>query len=417
MFTTDAFTKLLKLPAPWLVDRMEIHHAPEEAHVWLKHAAGPFVCPTCGERCPVHDHSRERMWRHLDLWQCRTYIHAAMPRISCPRHGVLQVSIPWATPHLGMTMDMECQVIDLVLACKTVTSACGELRMGWDQVRAVMERAVERGVARRTDDQLRYIGVDEKALLKRHKYVTLVYDLERKRVVEVMPERTESSLLRYWKTWKAAALAKIEVIAMDMWDPFRTATVKMVPGAADKIVHDRFHVAMHMGKAVDRVRIEEHRELLMAEDETLSGTKHCWLYGLENLPEHLCDRLERLVASDLRTAQAWVIKEHLRHLWSMPTVDMAKIFAIGWAKVAKETGLKPVIAVANLVLNHLDQIANFARNRITNAVAEGINSVVMTLQRAARGYRSWRTFRMAILFFCGGLDLYPAPARKTACVR
>ena len=98
----------------------------------------------------------------------------------------------------------------------------------------------------------------------------------------------------------------------------------------------------------------------------------------------------------------------------MTTVRAARAYAKAWVKAAKATRLKPVITVADLVLNHLDQIINFARNAVTNAGAEGINSVVMTIQRAARGYRNWRTYRMAILFFCGGLDLWPSP-RPTAC--
>lgn len=100
----------------------------------------------------------------------------------------------------------------------------------------------------------------------------------------------------------------------------------------------------------------------------------------------------------------------------MTTVPAARAYAKAWARAraAKVTGLKPVMAVADLVLSHLQQIINFARNAVSNAGAEGINSVVMTIQRAARGYRTWQTFRMAILFFCGGLDLRPAP-RPTAC--
>jgi transposase len=414
MLTNDAFGKLLNLPKPWAVERMELNHIDQEAHVWLTHGLVHFPCPQCQADSPVHDHTAERTWRHLDLWKAKTFIHARLPRVRCAKHGVLQIEVPWATPFLAMTMDMEAAVIREVLACKTVKGACGILRMGWDQVRGVMARAVERGVARRADDQVTFIGVDEKALLKRHRYVTLVYDLKAKVVLDVMPDRTEESLLSFYRTWKSAQLANIQMVTMDMWGPYKTATMKMVPMAQNKIVHDRFHVAMHMGKAVDRVRIDEHRKLMAQDDDSLKGTKHWWLYGQEHLPKHLLDSLAHLVATDLETAKAWTIKEHLRHLWSLDNVVAARSYALAWVKAAKATGLKPVVAVADLVHNHLEQIVNFARNAVTNAGAEGINSVVMTIQRAARGYRTWKTFRMAILFFCGGLDLYPAP-RPSAC--
>ena len=412
MLTNETFSRLLNLPAPWSIARMELSTTPAEAHVWVEHGNGRMPCPTCQCPCPVHDHAKERVWRHLDLWKAQTFIHARLPRVRCAEHGVGQITVPWASPFLNMTMDLESAVITQVLACKTVSGACAVLRMGWDQVRGVMERAVERGLARRADADVTYIGVDEKALLKRHRYVTLVYDLQRKVVLDVMPERTEESLLSFYRTWKPARLANIRMITMDMWGPYKTATLKMVPLAWDKIVHDRFHVAQHMGKAVDRVRIDEHRRLMESSDKTLVGTKHWWLYGQENLPRHLLADLANLVASDLQTAKAWTIKEHLRHLWAMTSVEAARDYAIAWARAAKDTGLKPVIAVADLVLNHLDQIVNFARNSVTNAGAEGINSIVMTLQRAARGYRTWKTFRMAILFVCGGLALYPTRPRS-----
>jgi transposase len=98
----------------------------------------------------------------------------------------------------------------------------------------------------------------------------------------------------------------------------------------------------------------------------------------------------------------------------MTTVSAARAYAEDGVKAANATRLKPVMAVADLVLSHLEQIINFARNAVTNAGAEGINSVVMTIQPAPQGYRTWRTSRMGILFFCGGLDLRPGQ-RAAAC--
>ena len=108
------------------------------------------------------------------------------------------------------------------------------------------------------------------------------------------------------------------------------------------IFHDHFHVAQHMLKAFDSVHLDEHRALMKAIDHTVKGTNRWWLYGQENLPRHLLSDLANLVASDLQTAKAWTIKEHLRHLWSMTSVDAARDYAISWARAAKDTGVNPV---------------------------------------------------------------------------
>ena len=231
MLTNEVFTQLLNLPKPWSIERMAITTNPEETHVWMVHDYGHLACPSCHAACPVHDHMDERTWRHWDLWKVRTFIHARLPRVRCPQHGVVQIALQWATPFLNMTMDLECAVFAQVLACKTVSGACGMLHMGWDQVRGVIEHAVERCPARRADDELTYIGVDEKALLKRHRYVKLVYDLQRKLVLDVMPERTEESLLSFYRSWNTTHLEKIWMVTMDMWGPYKTATMKMVPSA------------------------------------------------------------------------------------------------------------------------------------------------------------------------------------------
>ena len=123
MLTTDALTKLLKLPMPWLIERTEIGMAPDEAPNWLVPDRGHFACLTCQSLCPVHDHTSERIWRHLDLWKAQTFIHERLPRVRCQQHGLAQFTVPWAAPFLAMMMDLEREVISLAMACKTVSAA------------------------------------------------------------------------------------------------------------------------------------------------------------------------------------------------------------------------------------------------------------------------------------------------------
>jgi transposase len=368
-----------------------------------------LICPVCKAVCPIYDHADERVWRHLDLCDYRAFLHASVPRIRCPKHGVRQVTIHWADPRLPMTMAFERQVLDLLQEIKTTSGTARALGLGWDQVHGVMTRAVARGLVKRKGQTVTHVAVDEKALRKGQDYVTLIYDLDRSVVIEVIDDRTTESLAGFWKSVKYEVRAGIKAVAMDMWPAYLNATMKHIPGAKDKIVHDRFHVAQHMGKAVNDTRIEEHRRLKMAGDYSLSGTKMWWLYGQEHLSPERAQDLANLVAADYKTAEAWVVKENLRHLWTMQTVAEATSYGLNWAKAAIATGIKPVIQVANLVVNHIDQIANYAKHRISTGKAEGINSIVMAIKRAARGYRTWKSFRIAILFFCGGLDLYPQP--------
>ena len=91
--------------------------------------------------------------------------------------------------------------------------------------------------------------MDEKAFRKGHKYLTVVNDLTRGRVLYVAEDRKQESLDGFWGTLTDAQQAGIEVVAMDMWDPYVTSVREHVADADKKIVFDKFHVAQHPSNA------------------------------------------------------------------------------------------------------------------------------------------------------------------------
>ena len=166
-----------------------------------------------------------------------------------------------------------------------VLGGAGLLHISWDEAWNLMERAVERGLRAKKQRVIAHLGVDEKAVAKRHHYVTLVCDLDRSTVEYIADDRKKTSLDAYYQSLSKEQLAGIEAVAMDMWDPFIGSTVANVPDGRSKIVFDRFHIMKHMVEAVDTVRKREHRLLQAEGDKTLKGTKYLWLFSEENLPE------------------------------------------------------------------------------------------------------------------------------------
>ena len=177
-------------------------------------------------------------------------------------------------------------------------------------------------------------------------------------------------------------------------------TIKHVPNAAHKNVHDHFHIMQHVGQAMDKVRRQEHRKLLREEDVRLKGTKYIWPYQEENLPDKHRMPLEALKATNLKVANAWAMKECLSGLWNYLSAGWAKRFMKRWLTWAKNSGLTPLRKIGEIVSRHLDYIQSFCRHRITNGSVEGINSMIMAIKRRAYGYRNRGHFKTAI-FFCG----------------
>ena len=254
---------------------------------------------------------------------------------------------------------------------------------------------------------MRRIGVDEKAAAKGHRYLTLVCDLDEGTVEHIAEDRKQESLEGYYAGLTQEQLDGIEAVAMDMWEPYIQATRAQVPDAAEKIVFDRFHVMGHVGKAVDTVRKQEHRELMASGDETLKGSKYLWLYSRENVPERRREEFAALMRQELKVGRAWAIKEALRRLWHYVYPASGWKFWKRWYFWATHSRLKPIRKAAETVRRHIDNILTYYQHPVTNAMSEGLNSQIQKIKSMACGFRNTENFKTAIYFHCGGLDLYP----------
>jgi transposase len=409
MKDTELYRRLLGIEKPWSIDRVELNMAEERVDIWLTHERSlKWPCPDCGAELLVRDHVEERTWRHLDTCQVRTFIRARIPRVDCEEHGVRQVLVPWAEPLSRFTLMMERFAIDVLLQASTVLAATRLLRITWDEAWGIKERAVARGQARKEDVLPEYIGVDEKAFRKGHSYMTIVSDIEEGTVEHVARDRKVESLKSYFDRFSKQELAGIKGVAMDMWGPYIQATLACVPDAGSKIVYDRFHIMSHVGKAVDQVRREEHADLLSGGDETLKHTRYLWLYSDENLPDRHRPTLGALQELNLKVGRAWAIKETLRDLWTYRSPGWARHFFRDWYAWACRSRLEPIKRVARMLRDRLDNIVTYCKHRITQGVAEGLNSKIMAIKRYACGFRNAHNFETAIYFHCGGLDLYPS---------
>ena len=407
MEDTALFTMLLGIQPPWRVTRVQVTLAAERLDVWVEEVPGTkFPCVACATPAPVYDHTEEQVWRYLDTCQCQTYVHARLPRTSCPTDGVKQVSAPWAEPRSQFTRGFEHRVIDTLKECD-VTGVMRLLGTSWDATWGVMERAVARGRARKEQRVPARIGVDEKAVGKGQDYESLVVDLDRGIVEYVVDDRTQASLERYYRQFTPEELQAIEAIALDMWDPYIAATKACVPDADRKIVFDRYHATTQVTKAVDKVRRQEHKALAKIGDLRLQGTRYLWLWNEENVPPWRREEFEGVKHAELKTSRGWAIKEALRPFWNYVYPKWAAKYFKAWYFWATHSRLEPIIEAAKTLKRHLANLLTYFTHRITNATTEGINSKIQTLKLMACGYRNREHYKTAIYFHCGGLDLYP----------
>jgi len=158
--------------------------------------------------------------------------------------------------------------------------------------------------------------VDEKAFRKGHKYMTVVNDLVRGRVLHVAEDRRQESLDGFWGTLTEGQREGIQAVAKDMWDPYVESVRAHVAEADQKIVFDKFHVAQHLGQAVDEVRRKENKALRAAGDDRLKGTRYDWLCNPATVDPEDRRAFAALRQSELKTARAWALKETAMNLYT-----------------------------------------------------------------------------------------------------
>ncbi len=376
---TGHYEQLLNLIRPWQVDDINLDTENKSLTIKVTTDKGAKLpCPTCQKPCAKEDHRETRSWRHLDTMQFATIITARIPRISCPEHGILSVAVPWAGIYSRFTELFERFAIDVIIAAKSLKAAAELLRLSWDQILEIEKRAVERGLNRRNKvEMIKHVGIDEKNFLKGHSYVSTLTDIDQGRVLEVVPDHTEVAATELLNKLSDLQKPQVAAVAMDMWVAFRNAATAVVPQA--DIVHDKYHVSQYLGKAVDQVRRKENSRLTKQGKDDLKGTKYLWLANP--------DSWSKENKATFRGA--------------------AESFFKKWYFWSTHSRLKPIIDVAKMLKRHLEGILAYLKHHITNAVTEGLNSKIQNIKSNARGFRNFDNYRVAILFHCGKLSLYP----------
>lgn len=407
MEDVSLYSRLLGISAPWYVEDVVFDETELSVVVRVGLCDGtPLLCPACGKECAGYDQREQRRWRHLDSCGYKTLLEARMPRLECDEHGIRTVATPWSEPGSRFTRDFERFAIDALMATKSQVRVARLLRLLPHQVNTIMGKAVRRGMLRRLPETVRGLSLDEKSFRKYRKFVTVLTDTHGRRVLDLGLDRTGDSTVELMKgALTPEQIHGVEVVTMDMWDGYIKAARELLPRAG--IVFDRFHIALYLNEAVDDTRIAENKRLAKAGDTRLVGSKFFWVKNPDKIKASQFERYGDLRQADLETARAWRLKETFRGFFEQPTPEDGKTFFERWAADVAESGNRFMAKVAKMLRRYYYGLANYLVHRTSNSAAEGTNSLIQEIKFAARGFRTFKGFRIAVLFFLGKLDLYP----------
>jgi len=401
MKSEELLAQLLNFGEQWKVKDITINSAFKEIDIFLEYSKQTGVCPITQVECKIYDFRESRRLRHLDLFEYKTYINVRLPRVINNKSQINTIELSWADNRVSYTYLFEKKVIETLQMGKNQTATSIYLDTTFDKVHTIMQRAVSRGLDRRNLDGIYALSIDEKSYGDGQRYVTILSDPINKCVLDIIDGRkTEDANELLNTTLSSQQLGKIELVTMDMWEPFMIAVTETISGA--DIVHDKFHTSKYLNKAVDEVRKEEVKE-----QEILKNTKYIFLKDKTKWTEKQHLTFEEINQINLTTSIAWHIKENFKGLYEQGTKPLCLKYFEKWYLDVLETKIKPMIKVADTMLNHLNGIINSAITPITNSIAENLNSQIQVIKSVARGFANVEGYRNSILFYNGKLDMLP----------
>src|SRR6476661_10388451 len=397
------FTAALGLSGPWRVTRSEFDVEAAQLDLYLDFERGArFGCPAkdCAQgACVVHD-TADKTWRHMDFFQYKALLHARLPRVCCPEHGVRQVSVSWARPGSGFTMLFE--ALALTFAKAMPVAKVAELTREHDtRIWRVLEHHVRAARDQQDFSAVTKVGMDETSAGKGQDYVSIFADMVAARVLFATDGRNADTVARF----AADLLAhggnpeSVTGTSSDMSSAFISGIAQHLPNAT--MTFDRFHLAAKLSEAIDTVRRAE-----VTTHPELKHTRWLWLKNFSNLSVKQKAELHQLMrpSTQLATARALRWREDFQAFYDQDP-SYAPEYLRRWCYGAKRSRLQPIKDFVALVENHWDGIIAWHANHLSNGLLEGINSLVQAATARARGYPS--TTQLIPIIYLSSAKLLP----------
>jgi transposase len=399
----DLFTIALGLQDPWFVEKVEfIAQAGtlvNELHLHVNHKPLQKFRAEDGKEYPVYDHV-DRTWRHLNFFQHECYLHARVPRVKSKDGNTLQVDVPWAKPGSSFTLLFEAFSLFLLQAGASLTSAGELMKVDSRVIGRIVNYYVAVALATEKLEPVEALGIDETSVKKGHNYVTVLTDLERKKVVAVSPGKDGEAVSKSLEIMskRGAQPGEVKKVAMDLSPAYTAAVLDQLPQAA--IIYDRFHLEQLLSRQLDTIRKQEQ-----AENQLLRKTKYLWLRNNANLTQKQSDQIHYLSITFPNLGKAYQLKEQFKEIYNNAEPADALAALKEWIRLAEVSKLAPLQTFVNTLKAHWSGIVTYFHTRLTSAFAERTNLKIQEIKRTAKGYRNLNNYIAMIYFHCGGLNL------------
>lgn len=392
------FAIALDINEPLYIDKIDFNKDMGELHIYIDFRKGSkFKCSVCGkEGNSVYD-TEVKIWRHLNFFQYKAFIHFRTPRTDCKIDGIHRFIPPWAGKN-DFTLLMDLMILELArsMPIKKIAEMLNEQDT---KIWRIVRNYVNTAHIIQDYSELESVGVDETSSKKGHNYVTVFVDMDKSKVIYATEGKDSTTINEFKEELPNHKCnpGTIYNFSVDMSPAFKKGIKENFPWSV--ITFDKFHVIKLINEAVDKTRRMESKEYI-----DLKSTRHIWLKNKDKLNKKQLEKLESLSKQNSKTARAYQMKLALQDIYRTVTdkTEAAKRLnkLYNWAIRSR---IEPMKAFARTLKSNWQGIINYFDSKLTNGVLEGINSLIQTAKRRARGYRNISNLIIMIYLIAGNL--------------
>lgn len=391
MVTSISFVKKL---FPYVSYKFSYLETKKDVYFELKTRRRTGVCPKCNKRCSKIERITKRKVRDLNISgkKCFLLVPQKKIRCTCGFRGYEKIEFLEKNKRFTKRFEREVQILCELMTLKDVANY---LNLNWKTVKSIDYRHLKEMFSE-PPELTRRIAIDEIAILKGHKYFTIIRDYDEGRALKIIFGRSYEKVKAKLLELGTEFLSNIHYACMDMWDPYIRAITETCPNA--KIVFDKFHVVQEVNKAVDSVRKKEFAKANSEERKRMKKKRFIILKKRSNLKRNEAKTLKELLQSNSKLYSTYLMKEKIQEIFSDVSSDFETIKAnlIGWIEDIFANDMQDLFGVAKRILNYFYGVLNYFRYGMTNAISEGFNTKINVIKRKAFGYRDLDYFMLKI---------------------
>jgi transposase len=375
-------------------------------------------CNICGqEATKIHGYAKPLLLRHLPILGNQVYIRIKPVRYCCTQcdNAPTTTEQPeWYTRKSQMTHAYEEHLMRTLIG-STIQDVSRKEDIGYDSVKAALNRQIETEPDWDSFSELKLLGLDEIALKKGHKDFIVIVSTHIDgvtKIITVLPNRLKTTVKSFLENIPQELKKTVKTVCSDMYDGYINAA-KEVFGKRVQVVVDRFHVAKSYRKCVDSLRKQElkrlKKELTDEEYKKLKGAMWALRKKEEDLTEEEDVILKNLFNHSKSLEIAYTLQNSLTDIFNQ---DYGKNKAAAeikaWIREVKESELVCYEGFISSLEMHWDEILNYfyRQGRKNSGFVEGLNNKIKVIKRRCYGMLNVKSLYQRIYLDLEGYQLF-----------